>query len=47
MKALRSPRKILPPLRYESVPEERQDDIIRAFDIAGPLEIVTLCGFYG
>ena len=34
-------------LRYESIPQELQNEIINPFGIAGLLEIVTLCGFYG
>ena len=34
-------------LRYGSIPQELQDEIINAFGIPGLLEIVTLCGFYG
>jgi len=34
-------------LRYESIPQGLQDEIVKDFGIPGLLEIVTLCGFYG
>jgi 4-carboxymuconolactone decarboxylase len=34
-------------LGYKSIPQPLQDEIVGGFGIAGLLEIVTLCGFYG
>ena len=34
-------------LRYQSIPESLQAEVVRLVGVEGLLEIVTLCGFYG